>query len=172
MAKEKSPAEPDRSGRPAKEPLLYWAGRDLPSDFRTYSGVPVSDCGRSAAKRESGRSGRSVWRYGFPDRLRTARIGDFAFESDDVVGNSVYADIDFALDCGYEKCGRHRGANAGTTRSACQRPEIGGSGGSDTCSGGSSSRAKPGTRAGSEEVVAYASGWLSGLRRWRNWQTH
>src|SRR5882762_3734725 len=50
-------------------------------------GLPVPDRGGSAAEREGGGLGRSVRRHGLANGVRSARVGDTAFEGDDGVGD-------------------------------------------------------------------------------------
>ena len=128
-----------QSAQPFKTELtcaLYWARCDFSSShLRSCGGVPFPDHCCLAAKRQGGGSGRGFWRHGFADSLWPSRLGDTAIESDDDLGNFVYADVNLAFNRCHPEFGYGVRAGAGTPRredddrcasyaSACATEEV------------------------------------------------
>ena len=85
-------------GCPRISGALYWARCDFSSSHSpSCCGLPFPDHRCVAAKRQGGGSGGGIWWHGVADRLRPARLGDAVVEGDDDLGDSLHADVDFAL---------------------------------------------------------------------------
>ena len=67
--------------------------------------MPVPDHRGFAAKRQSGGSGGRIRRNGLADGLRTARVGDLAFQGDHDIGGALHDHLAIAFHSGHPKRG-------------------------------------------------------------------
>jgi hypothetical protein len=118
--------------------------------------------GGSAAKRQSCGFSRRLWRHGFPDGIRPARVGHVALEGDDDFGDCFYVDVDFVVDHGDQEYGRGRvehnfGTASGEDRASPEPdadPDRSAALGSGTSAGEFGSEACPRASAGKEIVFS------------------
>ncbi len=134
----------------------------------------VPDHRGATAKRQGRGPGRRLRRYGIPDGLRPARIGNAAFQGHHDIRYSFYVYLAGAFNCRHaQRRGRYDdprkgsageevrawGQSAGASAGAHDRDTVG-----RWDQGSGATNAAP--SAPSEEVDRHE------MRRWRNWQTH
>src|SRR3954463_4349646 len=72
-------------------------------DDCSRSGLSVPDYCSVATKREGSGLGGRVWRHGFADGIRPARVGDVVVEGDDDLGGALYGHQPDAFGSGDEE---------------------------------------------------------------------